>query len=254
MSKSINSIDPTQLFYSTSLAVSKAGLKSAYVSTRPQNEPESKLNFVLSWEPIEPTDSEIVASLPNAPYGLSEPLAGGNPNRPSLEVTLEDDKVKDFFESVDQRNKKAAIDNSMEWFKKQVDERSVEDRYTPIVKKASSEKYKPCIRFKIQADGERATKIIVVQPSVDDTLNTYDGTVADIKKNSKCLIVGETTGLWFQTHSFGMSFNATEILVWKNAGRARGIGAFGFAPSLKCTKIARPLDVPDETEADADDI
>lgn len=242
MAKSLNDFDTQQIFYAPTLVTTKSGGKTIYTATTPQMQISDRVRFQFTWEPARPTDPGVVEDLPTAPYGLSEPLAGGATNRLSLDLTIEDPRVQEKLEAIDAHNIQTATDKSIDWFKKQLDAVVIKENYTPIVKKPSNEKYKPTCRFKVQTDGDNATKIYVASPCAGgNEFQLYDGSHLDLKKSSKYLVVAETSGLWFQAKTFGMSFTATEIIVW-NKKRPRGLDAFDFSQDVTKKVVPRPAD------------
>lgn len=239
MAKPLTTVDLNELYYSETAVTNKSGGKSVYVSTSKMGGLDNKLTFMISPNVIDPNNDSDVQGLPSSPYGLSDPMVGStNTSRLTLDVTIETDEVREWLSSLDTKNKEAAKHNCQEWFKKSIEESKINEMYSPIVREASSDKYKPTVRVKVQTDGDRATRVFLCHPG-EGELNYDEGSHKDLRKGCKLLVICETSGLWFQARQFGMSFSATEIFVWSK-GRPRGIDAAMFQNVAKKNKVSIP--------------
>jgi len=249
MARPLTEIDIAEIYYNDTAITNKStGGKSVYVSTSKSGGLDNKLTFMLSPRSIDPNNDADIQGLPSSPYGLSDPMAGStNTSRLTLDVTIETDEAREWLASLDQRNLQAAKDNCQEWFKKTIEDGKINDMYSAIVREPSSEKYKPTVRVKVQTDGDRATRIFMCHPG-EGELNYDEGTHKDLRKGCKLLIICETSGLWFQSRGFGMSFTATEIFVWSK-GRPRGVDAAQFENIIKKNKVSISSKI-DEDELD----
>ena len=65
---------------------------------------------------------------------------------------------------------------------------------------------------------------------------TYErGDYQDIGKGSKCMVIVETSGLWFAARQFGMSLAVNDIMVWPSEKNS-GINAFKLAPGTRVSE------------------
>ena len=218
-------------------ANNRSGGKVVHVSTVPGSQDwKDRLRFQMS--PDETT------GLQTAVWGLSTPLQGQDASRRALELSIESDELHAYLSKLDAMNVETATKQSENWFRKQFDESTVQGMYVPLVKSAMKAGFKDTVRVKVKMDGDYPTKIFVVQPveGGDDSVLRYrPGTGDDLTKNSKCLVIVETVGLWFMSKQFGMSLNATEILVWPHR-RVTGIGAFTMRDSVRMVPCADRMD------------
>jgi len=238
----------SKLHYADKVTVSvNTGAKSVYASTVKGGGLNDKLRFMMVPHAIDPCSDADVATLPTSPFGLSEPMQGASGSKLSLEVVV-DAESEAFVKGLDAQNIEAAGAYSEEWFKKKIESSIVEDMYSPIVKKATDPaKYKDTVRVKVVTEGERATKIYFAKKSSEGELDYSEGSYKDILGTSgrdcKFLINVETNGLWFMQRQFGMTLNATEIIVW-TSGRKRGIEAFCFAGAVKKNRVKEEEEDP----------
>ena len=228
MALPIGEMQISTLYYNDETVPSKNGGKSVFVGTQFPISKDNRLVFQMCEKKFNPTSVSEVSKLPSTPFGIQEPLAGSAMNRLSMEIAIENKQVLESLKTVDKLNIEAAVKYSSQWFKKEFSEEQIKMSYTPIVKFPEDSKYNPTTRVKIQTDGDRATTIMVaLKGSEDGTFKYKTGSIDDISKTSKMAIICETTGLWIQNKGFGMSFTATDIIVF-NEDKKRGIDAFGF--------------------------
>ena len=241
-----------EVFYNDTVTTTNNGLRVVYVSSIPRGGPDDKFTFLLSYESVDPCNDEHLAMLPESPFGWSpvDPTAG----RSTVSVELSPDMV-DFFSALDSSNKDAATCHSDTWFKKPMTATQVAEFYVPLVRpppEGKEDKFKPLINIKVQSDGPKATKVYVRRgTSVADDgsaqADCYDGSVSDIRPKTKMLMVCEMSMVWMMASSkqWGMSVSATEITVWPQSGRPRGLDAFGFVGS-KVKKVNPPKEEDDD--------
>ena len=229
------------LNYARDAVPNKTGGRSVYVST--SNTTDNKLCFMFSETKVNPMSNDDVNILTSAPFGVSEPMAGGSTTRLSMDVHITTPTLLQKLQEIDKLNIDAAVANSNVWFKKDLTSEQLKDLYSPIAKIPENEKYKPTMRVKIQTEGRMATNIMIAHACNDEEEGEESskflykqGTIQDINQRSKLLMICETTGLWFQAKAFGMSLNATEIIVFNNQERKRGMDAFDFEMGVKCMR------------------
>lgn len=169
--------------------------------------------------------------LQTAVWGLSTPLAGQDAARRTLELTIESPALLAFLNRLDEKNIATAVAKSTAWFRKEIDLSTVRAMYVHLVKPPSKAGYPSSVRVKVKCN-EYPTNIYVVKEETADGRLVYDkGGPDDLAKGAKCMVMVETTGLWFMSRQFGMSLAATEILVWP-AAKNSGIDAFTLSSNV----------------------
>jgi hypothetical protein len=156
-------------------------------------------------------------------------LPNQDPNKRTLELTIESDTVKDFLRKLDQQNIEVATQRSKEWFKKDFDAATIRASYVPILKENDTNE---TIKVKVFQTEKNMTEIYRVTSQDGEELDTEPGCIDDITMNAKCMVVAATNGLWFMQKQFGMSIQATHILVWPQRV-VKGINAFSFSNGSK---------------------
>lgn len=174
-------------------------------------------------------------------WPLSVPMPNQDPNRRTLELTIESPALLTFLTALDQKNIETATTKSEEWFKKNLSRADVERNYNYIVKPPNKEGDRSTVKVKVTFGATRPTSIFVVNSTDDEGNITYEpGSEADLTRGVKALVIAETTGLWFMRSQFGMSLNATEILVWPQQRNRGGIGAFTLSRQVRLHATTTP--------------
>lgn len=218
----------------------RSGGKVVHVSTVPGSlEWKDRIRFQMS--------EDETKNLQTAVWGLSTPLQGQDASRRTLELTIESPDLLKFLEQLDEQNIQTAVKQSPIWFKKSVDENAVRQMYVPLVKPAAKPDAKPTVRVKVKC-GDYPTNIYTIQDKTGSKLDYIKGTPEDLTRNSKCMVMCETVGLWFMSRQFGMSLTANEIMVWPTR-RNTGINAFTLTKDITLTKVNEtPTNDPDPME------
>jgi hypothetical protein len=199
----------------------KTGLKVVNISTVPGSADwNDRIRFQMCED--ERTNRQTL------PWGLSTPMAGQDESRRSLELTIESPALRDFLTKLDDHNVRIATLKSEEWFKKQLTEDQVRNMYTPIVKEPKAPSNKETLKVKVKTTTKNATNVFRVV-SAEPALEYVPGTTDDLVRNAKCMVMVETSGLWFGPRQFGMSIAATDIIVWMPKQVTGGIKGFTFA-------------------------
>lgn len=225
---SYHEIDIDAFEYGTEVNTNKnTGAKSVHVSTQAgSNSPEHKLRFQLG---------SYDAELMRAPFGVSKMMQGQENNtRRDLDLSIDSDEMLDFLRKLDERNLHAAVEHSQDWFKKNLDKAVLKDRFKTLVKDAAKIEFRPTVKTKLVVDAERGTNtqfflVTKSTPSTGDSTGRVEeyvpATMADLQKGSKVIVIVETNGMWIGANQFGMSLNATHVLIWPNR-QVQGIEAF----------------------------
>jgi hypothetical protein len=198
----------------------KKGQKVVAVSTIPgSTDLTSRLRFQMS--------ENQNAQLQVAVWTLSTPMQGQDASRRTLEVTIDDPNLFHFLEALDKSNVDVATSRCEEWFKKKMDSNTISGMYVPIMRAGVKQDMPYSMRVKVNLSQPYGTNIFVVTDLVDNQLMYHKGGPDDLTKGAKMMIVAETAGLWFMSKQFGMSINATDILVWPNR-KVYGMSAFSL--------------------------
>lgn len=233
-------VDLSLLAYKPDIFQSKAtGAKSMFVA--PCAGSNERVRFQLG-----SYDTDFL----RAPYGVSTPLPGQEAamaTRRSFDVSIESDAMLSWLDALDERNVVAGVENSQAWFGRPMERGAIEHMYTPIVKRnLQKPEYRPTARTKVLLDGDRKTNILVVTKETPAaagraaTIDEYvEGTIDDVTKGAKCLVIVETSGLWQAQKSFGMSLQCVSVLVWPTR-QTRGIDAFFLGASAPQRALAPP--------------
>jgi hypothetical protein len=119
--------------------------------------------------------------------------------------------------------------NSMNLFKKEMKQSTVEALYRTLLAQPNNPSYSPLLRVKVNDGGKQATQVKVVVDEGDAArgrpLRWRKGTLADIAPQSEVIPIVEAVGLWFVSKGCGMTLVATDLLVFPAAAR----GGFDFA-------------------------
>lgn len=224
-----SAIDLGKLEY-RDLTTNRNGGKMVQVSTVPGSADwNDKIRFQMS--------EDDQTHLQTAVWPLSTPLQGQDGSRRTFELTVESPALDDFLAALDDKNIDMASDKSEDWFKKKLERPTVEGMYV-YMRKVSENGMKPTVKVKVGCGSTRPTNIFVVT-NVDaqsGALTYVRGTHDDLVKGIKALVMVETTGLWFMNRTFGMSLNATEILVFPQKRNASGITAFTLSKNIRALR------------------
>lgn len=225
-----SSINIADLHYRP-MQANRSGGKTVPVSTKADSDSwDHNLRFQMS--------EDNNTNLQNAVWGLSTPLPGQDGTRRALELTIESPTLKKFLEGLDARNVKEGCEHATEWFKPPATAETVPTMYSPILKPDNAE----TVRVKVKC-GERPTNVYIVHgTSPTGELQYEKGTHNDLTRNAKCLVMVETTGLWFMSRQYGMSLVATDIMVWPSKP-VTGIEAFTMSNVNKLSQVA-PVSQP----------
>ena len=209
------------------LTTNKSGGKMVQVSTVPGS---SDWNDKIRFQMCEDEKTNLQTTV----WPLSTPMQGQDPTRRQLELTVESPALKTFLSRLDNRNIDIASEKSQEWFKKSLDRATIEGMYIQMCKDPAKEGDKSTVKVKVNCGDVRPTNIYMVTATDEQGNMTYvKGTHEDLTKGVKALVLVETNGLWFMNRTFGMSLNATEILIWPQRRAITGINAFSLSKDAR---------------------
>ena len=177
-------------------------------------------------------------------------MQGQDPTRRQLELTVESPDLKEFLTNLDRKNVDVASEKSQDWFKKTLDRSSVEGMYIQMCRDPVKEGDKHTVKVKVNCGPQRPTNVYVVTSTDEQGNISYvKGTHDDLTKGIKALVIVETNGLWFMNRTFGMSLNATEIMVWPQRKASTGIAAFTLSKAVKLRESNDRHSAEDDEEA-----
>merc|ERR1712137_1096451 len=128
----------------------------------------------------------------------------GENNRRTLELTIESAELKNWLLHLDKRNVAEATKRCPEWFKKEIDPKVLEAMYVNIARPPSIADGKWTVKVKVKCRDKYPTNIFIVREN-KEVLKYEPGSIDDLQKGAKCLVIAETAGLWFMKSQFGMS-------------------------------------------------
>ena len=225
---SFKDFDLNSIYYSTEVMINKStGAKSINTSMQQgSNEFAHKVRFQMG---IYDTD------LLRAPFGVSRLMPSQDPNstRRDLDLSIDSDELLSFLQRFDEQNLEAAVQHSMDWFKKTLDKAVLRDRFKSVVKESAKAEYRPTVKTKLIVGAERNNtqifKVTKEAPSKDGVPGRIEEYVpmkmTDIEKGCKVIAVVESNGLWLGANQFGMSLVVTHLLVWPTR-QTKGIEIF----------------------------
>jgi hypothetical protein len=182
-----------------------------------------------------------------APYGASVYIPknpedkGGDPNRPTLELSIDNKKLLDFLQLVDKKNLSMALSHGKRWFKPGGTlsmEAFIQALYCPTVipppepKEGQPKKdYNPTFRTKVVLKGKNATvfRMKTGEKYVDGKLKWIveeippeEVSIDLLPKGVRCMPVVDMYSLWF-VKQFGQSIQCSEIYIVPSEKRKTGM-------------------------------
>ena len=198
-----------------------ANAKVSYVHVPKLEHTNDKLMFQMSED--EKTNTQKII------FGLSTPLPGQDSSKRALDLTIESHDMLLFLKELDRKNLEATKKNKDSWFKKPPSDSEIDHMYVPLVKENGE--YKESVKIKVRCE-YNPTNISIVDEEKNNVVYYSQGSINHLEKNAKVLVIVETPGLWFINKQFGMSLNATQILVWP-AKHKSGLASFTFKDGHK---------------------
>ena len=148
-----------------------------------------------------------------APFGIShgtEKNKPSDPNRLTLELTLESPELLKVLQDLDQKNIQTAQKNSVKWFDKE---------YLPIVKfnkdPIKRAKYKPTIRVKVNMDRTKnnRTKFFILAKDENSKLNYVEKDPSIIVPGCSVIPIVKISNIWLGLN-FGCTIDLTDCIVF----------------------------------------
>jgi len=153
-------------------------------------------------------------------YGVSTPMAGSDPNRRNLELTLTPE-LEAALMRFDESIAKLCAERSQEFFGKP----TLNKQHLPLVRR--NQKDQPVVRIKIVTGDKNATEVRVL--GADDV--THVRPFTELRGHSELLAVVNTPGIWANATQFGISFTTRAVIARVNAP-VSGLGLFQLAPGI----------------------
>jgi hypothetical protein len=226
MAIAINDIDLSSLTYQESRQ-SGGPTQNIFVNASGRE----AFKFSMSANQIDLASEEVVRGLPTISR-VDPPLSAGQKH--TIVVNLPDERIVSKFSEIDQHNIHVLGGNATTFFKKALHTKDVAQMYKPILR-PQTEQYPASLRAKLvfdNADDRRNTHIFVADgfATMDRPLSYVPGTMADLEQGAFVLMIVQCGVMWTRDRECGMSFNATEIFVWKDRSVAStGLAAFSWA-------------------------
>lgn len=151
-----------------------------------------------------PTDRKVVITCPKSflKFGISK-----YDNSHSLQINLENDsEFMNFLHKLDLKTFEMATNNSMSWFKKQINPDLLKRMYNPCIKHNNTN-YPPVFRMKLPVyDGKFNGDIFEAKTRQELDMNAIQPNV-----NVECII--ELKGIYFRQNDFGISWVIRQVKV-----------------------------------------
>ena len=146
----------------------------------------------------------------------------------NLDLTVESNELKKLLGELDAKCEKEALENSLDWFGKRMEERDINMKFNRLLKQKDDG---TClVRVKVNADtAKNPTNVWVVKDSSGEQIEYFKGTVEHLTKDALCLVMVEASSIWF-SKLFGISLNVLDIMVWP-VEKKKGMNAL-FLPDV----------------------
>jgi hypothetical protein len=225
---------------------------SDWVYQQPRKNPKNGLNVYINESAQSSNNPRIQLARGRVPFGIQD---GQDPTaaRKNLEMDVDDDEFADFLARVDSQNVDWITENSLSLFRREMDRGVVATVHRSLASVPTNPAYKPLLRIKVKTTGNEPTRIMIVEEDATETqpMKWREGTVDDLTKKCTVLPIVEVGGLWFVSSGCGMTFVATDLLVWPKIERQEwaflGIQAQrvepGSAPEPDATVLAASGDM-----------
>ena len=146
-------------------------------------------------------------------WKLSDPREGEDGKRRNWELNISDPNTLKIMIDFDNYIMKYAKDHSREWFKKDLNKDQIEARYKTIVKEPKEGDSSQHKSMFIKINCPPTDNPTPIKKLLDDGHTLVDGTIDDLTKDAEVIPVIRTSGVWFMSDSFGVSFSAYKLIV-----------------------------------------
>ena len=158
-----------------------------------------------------------------APFGISDPYNGEASDRLSMDLELEHPQQLKMFRALDEAVVDAAVENSVSWFGRKLDEATIRAMHNPLVKEPTKAAYKPMVRTKVKVGASiNPTTIFVYKTSK----TAKKGSRSDVVRGSRIVPYVSMSSVMFGNKQFGVSLTCETLMV-KPADGAIGASIFG---------------------------
>ena len=170
----------------------------------------------------------VLGSMPaplRAPFGVSTPYSGADSeqDRRTFELELEGELL-DTLKAIDDKVLAMAIERSVEWFGRKIEEPEAKFMHTPLVQVNKKDpSYKPTVRTKFSVKRDKETAVYV---RTSDT-EVKVGSKAGIGKNAQVCVDVVLTSVMVDAKKFHVSLTCEQVLVMTEPSSKRGVGVFG---------------------------
>lgn len=168
-----------------------------------------------------------------APFGVRMTDYEGRSDGPrkNLELAVEDAALIKFMDSIDHQTIAHAAKHSKELFRKELTEEQLATLYRRTAQPDDTGRFAPLMRLKVTMPGQKQpTRIWRYTKNPLGSPEYVPGEVEDLKKGCHVTPVVELSSIWFASNMFGVTINATDLLVYPNPNAADE-AAFPFTVS-----------------------
>ena len=135
------------------------------------------------------------------PFGVNE-----NKGKKSIDLSIDQEKEKDFYKQLDVHILNEAVKNSEVWFKKKLNETVVRELYKPTLR--DNEKFPPLVRMSLPTNED--------SKFIGEIYDMCENIVGDdsLKIGSYVQVIAELNGLYFVPKGFGLNWKIVQIKVF----------------------------------------
>lgn len=195
---------------------------SKWVYQEPRKNPKNGLNVYVNEGPNTRDNPRFQLERCRAPFGIQDGMEEGS--RKNLELAVSQPNLVAFATRVHDQNLDWVTSQCPKLFKKEMERSTVAELMRHPISQPSNEAYDPLMRIKINVTGRHKTKVYVLVEK-DGKQFYREGDYSEVTENSEVLPIVEVGGLWFVSRGCGMTFIATDLLVYPSARRSK----FDFA-------------------------
>ena len=154
-----------------------------------------------------------------APFGIQDGME--ETSNKNLELDVATQTLRDWCHTIDQQNIEWIVANCPALFKKDMKREMVETLYRAMLTPPSKPDYNPLLRVKVKPSGDDATNvwIVVAEATATTPLRYRRGALEDVERHADVITIVEAKGLWIVSKACGMTFQATDILVFPTKKR-----------------------------------
>lgn len=187
------------------------------------------------------------AILPAASYKDS------NPDKPSLMLALPNVETQNKIDEIDRKMASLVFDTCRDAIKPNASLEYISDMQTKMLRQPSKEGGKVFVSLKLNRTGKYRTNVAKLVATGDEgnPYAQYPASIEDINSHTIVFALVEISPLWFRGKEWGVSLNATDLLIIHTEDGDLGQKAPGgfVLYNQVVKKISKPLEAAEGEEA-----